>query len=117
MANQTEITPAVQRIGAVIALAEEGAEEYVQLHAAVWPEVLDALRKANVTNYSIFRRDSLLFSYMEYRGSDLVADMAGMASDPATKRWWEVVMPLQRTMRSSADEEWWAPMEEVFHLE
>jgi len=78
------------------------------LHAAVWPEVLDALRKANVTNYSIFRRDSLLFSYMEYRGSDLVADMAGMASDPATKRWWEVVMPLQRTMRSSADEEWWA---------
>ena len=68
MANQTEITPAVQRIGAVIALAEEGAEEYVQLHAAVWPEVLDALRKANVTNYSIFRRDSLLFSYMEYRG-------------------------------------------------
>jgi len=56
---------------------------------------LTPLRKANVTNYSIFRRDSLLFSYMEYRGSDLVADMAGMASDPSNKALVEVVMPLQ----------------------
>jgi L-rhamnose mutarotase len=114
---QTETTPTVQRISGVIALAEEGAEEYVRLHAAVWPEVLDALRRANVTNYSIFRRDYLLFSYMEYRGSNLVADMGAMARDTATKRWWEVVMPLQRTMRSSPDEDWWAPMEEVFHLD
>jgi len=114
---QTETTPTVQRISGVIALAEEGAEEYVRLHAAVWPEVLDALRRANVTNYSIFRRDYLLFSYMEYRGSNLIADMGVMASDAATKRWWEVVMPLQRTMRSSPDEDWWAPMEEVFHLD
>lgn len=116
MSFQNEPVSGVQRIGAVIALAEEGAEEYIRLHAAVPPEVLDVLKKANVTNYSIFRRGELLFSYMEYRGSDLAADMATMAGDPATQRWWDLVMPMQRTMRSSPEEDWWAPMEEVFHL-
>lgn len=116
MSFQKEPASGVQRIGAVIALEEEGAEEYVRLHAAVPPEVLDVLKKANVSNYSIFRRGELLFSYMEYRGSDLAADMATMARDPATQRWWDLVMPLQRTMRSSPGEDWWAPMEEVFHL-
>jgi L-rhamnose mutarotase len=117
MGHEAEAAPGVCRIGAVIGLAEEGAEEYIRLHADVWPEVLDALRKANVTNYSIFRRGDLLFSYMEYRGSGLASDMAGMAADPATKRWWDVVMPLQRTLRASVEEDWWAPMEEVFHLD
>jgi L-rhamnose mutarotase len=117
MSHQAEAAPSVRRIGAVIALAEESAQEYIRLHAAVWPDVLDALRRANVTNYSIFRRDSLLFSYMEYRGSDLVADMAAMADDPATRRWWDLVMPMQRTMRASAEEDWWVTMVEVFHLD
>lgn len=117
MDDHTETRPTVQRLGAVIALPEENAEEYLRLHRAVWPEVLDALRRANVTNYSIYRRDSLLFSYMEYRGSDLEADMASIANDPATQRWWEVVMPLQQTMRSTPDGDWWAPLEEVFHLD
>jgi L-rhamnose mutarotase len=117
MSHEAGAAPTVRRLGAVIGLAAEGAEEYVRLHADVWPEVLDALRRAHVTNYSIFRRGDLLFSYMEYRGSDLASDMAGMAADPATKRWWEVVMPLQRTMRASTEDDWWAPMEEVFHLD
>ena len=117
MGHEAGTAPTVRRIGAVIGLAEESAPEYVRLHAAVWPEVLETLRRANVTNYSIFRRGNLLFSYMEYRGQDLASDMAAVAADPATKRWWEVVTPMQRTMRASADEEWWATMEEVFHLD
>jgi len=110
-------TAGVRRIGAVIELVEQSAEEYVRLHAAVWPDVLETLRRANVTNYSIFRRGSLLFSYMEYVGKDLAADMAKMAEDPVTQRWWALCMPMQRTVRSSPDEDWWAPMDEVFHLD
>ena len=68
MGKGADAAPTVRRLGAVIGLARESADEYVRLHAAVWPEVLDALRRANVTNYSIFRRGDLLFSYMEYRG-------------------------------------------------
>ena len=117
MAHESEAAPGVCRIGSVIGLADEGAEEYVRLHADVWPDVLDALRKANVSNYSIFRRGDLLFSYMEYAGLRPGRRYGGMAADPATKRWWDVVMPLQRTLRASVEEDWWAPMEEVFHLD
>lgn len=116
VSDRSEPAHSVHRIGAVIALADESAEEYIRLHAQVPSEVLDALRRANVTNYSIFRHEDLLFSYMEYRGSDLEADMAAVASDPATQRWWEVVKPMQRTTSPSPDEDWWATMREVFHL-
>jgi L-rhamnose mutarotase len=54
---------------------------------------------------------------MEYRGSDFEADMARVAADPATKRWWAIVMPMQRTMRSSPEQDWWVPMDELFHLD
>jgi L-rhamnose mutarotase len=107
----------VQRIGSLIGLIAESAEEYTRLHAAVWPDVLEMLRQANVTNYTIFRHGDLLFSYMEYRGSDFEADMARVAADPATKRWWAVMMPMQRTMRSSPEQDWWVPMDELFHLD
>jgi L-rhamnose mutarotase len=110
-------TPSVHRIGSVIGLAAATAEEYVRLHAAVWPEVLAALSKAHITNYSIFRRGDLLFSYLEYRGHDLAADLAALAEDAATQRWWAITMPMQQTLRTGPDEDWWAPMEEVFHLD
>src|SRR5207248_2634148 len=47
----------VQRIATVIRLRPEKEAEYRALHADAWPKVLDALRAAHVTNYSIFLRD------------------------------------------------------------
>lgn len=40
-------------------------------------------------NYSIYK-DGFLFSYYEYIGTDYEADMAKMANDPETQRWWAV---------------------------
>lgn len=85
-----------------------------RLHQAVWPSVLDALRRAHVRNYSIFLRDGLLFSYLEYDGDDYQADMATLADDVETQRWWALTDPCQEPV-DAADGVWWAPMEEVFH--
>lgn len=104
----------VLRVGQVIELRDETAAEYIELHRAVPREVLDMLERANITNYTIFRHDGLLFGYFEYRGSDFEADMARVAADPATQRWWSVVTPMQRTMRSTPEGEWWVTMEQVF---
>jgi L-rhamnose mutarotase len=101
-------------VGQVIELRDETAAEYIELHRAVPREVLDMLERANITNYTIFRHDGLLFGYFEYRGSDFEADMARVAADPATQRWWSVVTPMQRTMRSTPEGEWWVTMEQVF---
>ena len=107
----------VLRFASVIRLRPEKEAEYRALHAAAWPGVLAALTRAHVRNYSIFLRDGVLFSYLEYVGEDYEADMARVAEDPETRRWWLLTDPCQQPVDGAAAGQWWAPMEEVFHLE
>ena len=82
----------MQRMGMVIGIAPEHIAEYKRLHADVWPGVLQRLRLSRIENYSIFLREpeNLLFGYWEYQGSDFTADMASIASDADTQRWWQL---------------------------
>jgi L-rhamnose mutarotase len=107
----------VKRTAQVIGLPAEGAEEYERLHAAVWPQVLARLAASNVRNYSIFRYGELLFAYFEYVGADYDADMAAIAADPETRRWWELCGPLQRPLEDRAAGEWWKRIPEIFHMD
>lgn len=108
-----------QRMAFCIALKPAHVAEYKRLHAAVWPEVLRQISDSHIRNYTIFLREpeNLLFAYWDYVGRDFSADMAAMAADPATQAWWAVCMPLQAPLPSRGAGEWWAPMEEVFHLD
>ena len=107
----------MKRYGSVIRVLPEKLEEYKQLHAAVWTGVLEMIRKCNIRNYSIYYKDGYLFSYYEYIGNDYAADMAKMAADPETQHWWSVCKPCQQPLETRAQGEWWADMEEVFHIE
>ena len=44
----------IVRYGAAIELIPEKEKEYRQLHAEVWPEVMAAMKEANIQNYNIF---------------------------------------------------------------
>lgn len=105
----------MQRFGQVIGIRAEHLEEYTRLHAEVWPEVLRKISECNIRNYSIFHHEGLLFAYFEYHGDDFEGDMAAMAADEATQRWWDVCMPMQTPLESRAEGEWWKTIEEVFH--
>jgi L-rhamnose mutarotase len=107
----------MKRYGSVIKVRPEKFEEYKTLHAAVWPGVLKMLTECNVRNYSIYHKDGYLFSYMEYIGDDYAADMAKMAADPETQRWWSFTDPCQQGLDTRAPGEWWASMEEMFHMD
>lgn len=109
----------VQRMGLMIGLKPEAIDEYKKLHANVWPEILARLKASNISNYSIFLREPerVMFSYWEYEGSDFDTDMAAIATDPKTQAWWELCGPMQSPLESRKDGEWWAPMQEVFHLD
>lgn len=107
----------MQRFGSVIKLRAEHEEEYLRLHSDVWPGVLDQISQSGITNYSIFLRDGYLFSYFEYVGNDLEADMAKMADHPETQRWWAVCKPCQEKLPSATPDEHWSEMLEVFHLD
>ena len=107
----------MKRFGQVIAVKPECFEEYKKHHAAVWPEVLQMIKACNIRNYSIFHKDGLLFAYMEYIGDDFEADMRKMAADPRTQQWWAIMEPMQQPVQNREQGEWWANMEEVFHLD
>ena len=110
----------MKRYGSVIGLRTEKLEEYKQLHAAVWPDVLEMIKQCHIQNYSIYLRrlddgQHYLFSYFEYTGKDFAADMAKMSADPTTQEWWKVCGPCQAPLPTRAEGEWWAGMAEVFH--
>ena len=112
----------VERYGMVIGIKPEKIDDYKKLHAAAWPGVLAKLKECRIQNYSIYLREVekgryLLFSYFEYTGDDFEADMARMAADPETQRWWKETDPCQSPIPARGDKEFWSRMEEVFHLD
>ena len=107
----------MKRFGSLIKVKLEKLAEYKALHEDVWPGVLEMIRKCNIRNYSIFLRDGMLFSYFEYHGDDYEADMAKMAADPTTQKWWKLTDPCQEPLPTCKEGEWWATMEEVFHTD
>ncbi len=107
----------VVRYGTVIRVLPEKLTEYKALHAQAWPGVNRMLKDVHIQNYSIYYRDGYLFSYFEYTGSDFEADMEKMGQDSLTREWWKLTDPCQEPVESAGEGVWWAPMEEVYHLD
>ncbi|MCL4180409.1 MAG: L-rhamnose mutarotase [Verrucomicrobia bacterium] len=112
----------MKRYGMVIGLRADMIDAYRKLHAAAWPDVLRMIKECHIRNYSIYLRrlddgQHYLFSYFEYVGADFAADMAKMAADPTTQRWWAECKPCQKPLANGAADEWWSNMEEVFHYD
>ena len=60
--------------------------EYRERHAAVWTDMLRAIRDSGRSNYSLFLRDDgLLIGY--YETDSVVESQARLAADPRTAAW------------------------------
>jgi L-rhamnose mutarotase len=58
----------MERVGFLLKVRKDRLEEYKRHHEAVWPEMLDALRRWGWRNYSLFLTDEgLLFGYSRLR--------------------------------------------------
>ena len=112
----------LQRYGSVVGVKDEKLARYKELHAAAWPGVLAIIRRNHLRNYSIYLRKladgrHYLFSYFEYAGDDFAADMARIAAESETQRWWSECVPCLELLPDRTPNEIWSPMEEVFHLD
>jgi L-rhamnose mutarotase len=114
-------TADVKRFGSVIGLNPEKEQYYRELHANVWPAILNRLKASNIRNYSIYVTEidgkKYLFSYMEYVGDNLEADLAAIAQDPETQRWWQETDPCQMPLPNRKAGDNWSAMEMVFLME
>jgi L-rhamnose mutarotase len=102
------------RIGFVLKVRPDLLEDYRRHHQAVWPEMLDALRRNGWRNYTLFLRpDGTLFGYFETEGSFEQA-LAGMAAEPVNQRWPALMGPDFAGPGRHADPMMEA-LDEVFH--
>jgi L-rhamnose mutarotase len=61
----------------------------------VWPDVLKRIADSNIHDYTIYYSPELgcLFSHFVYTGDDWEKDMAAIAADENTRKWWAVTDP------------------------
>ena len=107
----------VRRFGQLIDVRADAIEEYERLHAEPWRGVLAQIRRSNIRNYTIFRDGFHLFAYFEYFGDDFEADMAAMAADPETRRWWAIMDAMQKPLPDREPGTWWKTIPEIFHTD
>jgi L-rhamnose mutarotase len=90
----------MKRLGQIIGVDPQSFERCKEYNAAIWHEILEMITACNITNYSNFHKDSMLFASFEYAGDDFAGDMVKMASHPKTQEWWSVMVPMQRPVEN-----------------
>ncbi len=103
----------------VIGLKADRVADYKRLHADVWPGVLEAMRRNGWRNFDIFLKEpeNLLFGTFEFRGTDFAASVRAIGADPETQRWLAETDPCQDPLPTRKPGEWWAYMDNIFHMD
>jgi len=104
----------MERVGFVMRLLPGAEAEYRRRHAAVWPEMLQALKDAGAGNYSIYLHGEDLFGYLEVE--DLERFQQRMAASSVNARW---QADMGRLIDPLTDPEtgFHERLDEVFHLD
>jgi L-rhamnose mutarotase len=105
----------MQRIAFCLRLKPGAAEAYDKAHREVWPEMLELLKRAGISEYSIFRRSELLVLSMRVEDFDATWDM--IDRDPVNTRWQEEMARYFEPLEPLAPGERFPMMCEVFYLE
>ena len=101
-----------QRSGFVLRVRPERVDEYVEAHAHVWPEMVDALRAAGIRNYTIFRAGDVMFGYFEADDRERASEY--LAAQPVNARWQDAMAEL---LEDRVPDSGPHPLEEVFRLD
>ncbi len=105
----------MKRICFTLHVKRDRLEEYRERHAAVWPEMREALSRAGWHNYSLFlREDGLLIGYVETPDFDRALRL--MADADVNARWQAEMAGFFEGDGRNADEQM-RPIPEVFHLD
>lgn len=105
----------MNRIAFTLQVRPDMLDEYRRHHKAVWPEMLDALRRTGWHRYSLFLRDDgLLIGYFETSGTFEQA-LAGMEHEEVNERWQDLMAPYFEGDGNAGDTQM-VQLDEVFHL-
>ncbi|MBD8728108.1 MULTISPECIES: L-rhamnose mutarotase [unclassified Frigoribacterium] len=97
-------------------VAPDRLDDYARRHAAVWPEMLQALHDSGWHGYSLFAAaDGLLVGYVE--AESLVAAQAAMAETEVNARWQASMAEFFTSLDGTPPDEGLELLTQVFNLE
>ena len=97
-------------------VAPQHLEEYRTRHAAVWPEMLEALAESGWRDYSLFLgQDGLLIGYLVT--DDLAAAQAAMAATDVNARWQAEMAPFFLDLDGAGPDTGFVVLDEIFNLD
>ena len=106
----------MHRVCFLLKVRADRLDEYRERHAAVWPEMLDALSATGWHNYSLFlREDGLLVGYLETE--DFAAAQAAMAETDVNARWQAEMSEFFIGIDGAPPDTVMTLLTEVFHLD
>jgi L-rhamnose mutarotase len=90
------------------------AAEYKKRHDAVWPELKAELRKAGVSDYSIYldKKTNTLFAF-QYLADDNTKNE--LAQKKVVKKWWHMMKDLMDTNPDESPVS--CQLKEMFHMD
>jgi L-rhamnose mutarotase len=116
-----EVPTPAQRYCSLIALNPDREEDFRKLVKEIPAAVSEAIRKHGMRNYGIYlcrtNEQSYAIRYYEYVGMEHEGDLADLAQDPEFKRWDNACEECEVTLMPLASKKWWAPSQEVLHLD
>jgi L-rhamnose mutarotase len=104
----------LKRFAFILRLREGAAEAYEKAHREVWPEMLDMLKSGGISEYSIFRRDNLLF--LTFKAVDFEATWSQFEHHPVNIRWQKAMAPFFEPHEGRLPGERFPMMQEIFYL-
>jgi L-rhamnose mutarotase len=91
-------------------------DAYRTAHAAVWPEMLDALATTGWRDYHLYlRSDGLLVGTVDT--DDFAAAQQAMAATAVNARWQAAMAEFFPSLRGARPDEGVVVLDEIFHLE
>lgn len=104
----------MERVAFCLRLRKDAGEAYDQAHREVWPEMLALLKRAGISEYSIFRRDELLILSMRVDNFDQTWNR--IEQDPVNTRWQQAMAQYFEPMEPLQPGERFPMMREVFYM-
>jgi L-rhamnose mutarotase len=112
--TESAVGKTTKRYAFTLRLRPGAAEAYEAAHRAVWPEMLVLLKRAGISEYSIYRRDDLLI--LALRTDDFEAAWSKIDQDPVNLRWQAAMAPYFAPLEGLRRGERFPMLEEVFYL-
>jgi len=89
--------------------------EYKKRHAQIWPELVETLRKAGISDYSIYydEETQILFAFQKLSDDNTADDLP---KNPIIRKWWDY-MNDGIMEYNEKDEPVSILLQEVFHMD